>query len=206
MDCEAQLSREPFSAWISVSGFTLDAWSNLALRDTTERTRPCIMEASLQYDRDWRKLRIKPTLEADFYHDPLNVESPEWVESSVRVSYPAGLLRMFAAQSFEISDSRGAYFGEAGIEYERRLPRNTELQITPSIGWASAKFSEASIGVPKVASNLVAVEGSLTHYVNRNLYLRPELGPSQEKGGAFAPPLEFHFRRREQPAAPALRL
>lgn len=166
-------------AWISVSGFTLDAWSNLALRDTTERTRPRIMEVSLQYDHDWRKLRIEPTLEADFYHDPLNVESSKWVESSLRVSYPVGPLRVFTAHSFEISDYRGAYFGEAGIDYERHLSEKAKLEITPGIGWASAKFNEANIGVPKAAFNLVAVEGSLTCYVNKNLYLRPELGFSR---------------------------
>ncbi|HEY6944629.1 MAG TPA: hypothetical protein VI431_05770 [Candidatus Acidoferrum sp.] len=166
-------------AWISVSGFTLDAWSNLTLRDTTERTRPRIMELSLQYERDWGKLRIEPTLEADFYRDPLNVESSKWVENSLRMSYPAGPLRVFTSQGFEVSYYRGAYFGEAGIEYERRLPKNTELEITPSLGWASAKFNEANIGVPKAAFNLVAVESSLTHYVNRNLYLRPELGFSR---------------------------
>ena len=166
-------------AWISVSGFTLDAWSNLTLRDTTDRTRPRIMELSLQYDRDWGKLKIEPTLEADFYHDPLNVESSKWVESSLRVSYPAGPLRMFTAHSFEISDYRGAYFGEAGIDYERRLSKKTEVEITPKIGWASTKFNEANIGVPKAAFNLLAVESSLTYYFNKNLYLRPELGFSR---------------------------
>ena len=48
-------------AWISVSGFTFGAWSNLTLRDTTERTRPRITELSVEYERDWRKLRIEPT-------------------------------------------------------------------------------------------------------------------------------------------------
>jgi hypothetical protein len=166
-------------AWISVSRFTFTAWSNLTLRDTTERTRPRIMELSLEYEHDWRKLRIEPTLEADFYRDPLNVESSKWVESSLRVSYPAGPLRVFTAHSFEVSDYRGAYFGEAGIDYERRLPKNTELEITPSIGWSSAKFNNANIGVAKAAFNLVAVESSLTYYVNKNLYLRPELGFSR---------------------------
>ena len=110
---------------------------------------------------------FEPTLEADFYHDPLNVESSKWVESSLRVSYPAGPLRLFTAQSFEISDYRGAYFGEAGIDYERRLSEKAKLEITPNIGWASAKFNEANIAVPKAAFNLVAVESSLTYYVNK---------------------------------------
>ena len=86
---------------------------------------------------------------------------------------------MFTAQSFEISDYRGAYFGEAGIDCERRLSEKAKLEITPSIGWASAKFNGANIGVPKAAFNLVAVESSLTYYVNKNLYLRPELGFSR---------------------------
>lgn len=170
-------------AWISVSGFTLDAWSNLTLRDTTEHTRPRIMELSLQYEHNWRKLRIEPTLEADFYRDPLNVESSKWVESSLRVSYPVGPLRVFTGQSFEVSDYRGAYFGEAGIEYERRLPKNIELEIIPSVGWASAKFNQANIGIAKAGFNLVAVEGELTYYVNKNLYMRPELGFSRIMDG-----------------------
>ena len=95
------------------------------------------------------------------------------------MSYPAGPLRVFTAHSFEVSAYRGAYFGKAGIEYERRLPKNIALEITPNIGWASAKFNAANIGVPKAAFNVVAVESSLTHYVNKNLYLRPELGFSR---------------------------
>lgn len=166
-------------AWISVRGFTFTAWSNLTLRDTGERTRPQIRELSLGYEHDWKKLRIEPTLEADFYRDPLNVESSQWVESSLRVSYPAGPLRVFTAHSFEVTHHRGAYFGEAGIDYERRLPKKAWLEIIARTGWASAKFNDANIGVAKAAFNLIGAESSLTYHVKKNLYLRLELGFSR---------------------------
>src|SRR5437899_10978435 len=127
-------------AWISVSRFTFDAWSNLTLRNTTEGTRPRIAELTLSYERDWKKLRIEPTLEAYFYRDPLNTESSNSMESSLRVSYPAGPVRVFTAHSFDVLAYRGAYFGEAGIDYEKRLSENAELEITFRTGWASAKF------------------------------------------------------------------
>ncbi len=166
-------------AWITVSGFTFDFWSNLTLRDSTDHTRPRITELSLDYEHGWRKLRIEPTFEADFYHDPLSVESSKWIESSLRLSYPAGPFRLFTAHSFEVSDYRGAYFGKADIDYERRLSKNAELKITFDTGWASAKFNDANIGVPKAAFNLVGVESSLTYHVNSNLYLRPQIGFSR---------------------------
>ena len=52
----------------------------------------------------------------------------------------------------EFRNFGGAYFGEAGIDYERRLSEKAKLEITPNIGWAPAKLNEANIGVPKAAS------------------------------------------------------
>ena len=164
------------AAWISVSRFTFVGWSNLTLRDTTESTRPRIGELDLAYERDWKKLRIEPTLEVYFYRDPLNIESSNSAEGSLRVSYAAGPLRVFTAHFFDVLADRGAYFGEAGIDYPRRLSENAELEITFRTGWASAKFNDANIGVAKAAFNLVGAESSLTYQLNKNLYLRPQIG------------------------------
>src|SRR5207245_6421564 len=85
----------------------------------------------------------------------------------------------FTAHSFDVLAYRGAYFGEAGIDYEKRLSENAELEITFRTGWASAKFNDANIGVAKAAFNLVGAESSLTYYLKKNLYLRPEFGFSR---------------------------
>ena len=68
---------------------------------------------------------------------------------------------------------RGAYFGEAGLSYERTLDRKTSVRTAFITGWASAKFNEAYIGVPKRAFNLIGSEVSITYAPSPRFYLRP---------------------------------
>ena len=67
----------------------------------------------------------------------------------------------------------GSYFGEAGLGYERRVAKKTELAVSIHSGWASSKFNALNIGLDKPAFNFIGVESSLTHYVRPYLYLRP---------------------------------
>ena len=82
------------------------------------------------------------------------------MESSLKLSYPAGPLRIFTTHAFDVLAYRGAYFGEAGLEYARQVTKNTEFRISGRSGWASAKFNDVYIGVNKSAFNLVGVEGA----------------------------------------------
>ncbi|HEX9384094.1 MAG TPA: hypothetical protein VF908_11880 [Gemmatimonadaceae bacterium] len=131
------------AGWISKYGFTFMAANTLALSDTTEGTRPRVTDLILAYKHDWRKLKIEPTLDSYWYHDPLNIGTSTSIEGSIKLSYPAGPIRLFTSHSSDVLSHKGAYFGEAGMKYERNLPERNELGISIDTGWASSTFNQA---------------------------------------------------------------
>src|SRR5262249_25578716 len=104
-----------------------------------------------------------------------DIESRNTMEGSLKLSYPAGPLRVFTTHAFDVLAYRGSYFGEAGLEYKRPVTERAEFTISVRSGWASAKFNDVYIGVDKSAFNFVGVEGSLTYYLGRRLYFRPHI-------------------------------
>src|SRR5258708_19526826 len=131
------------AGWISKYGFSFIAANTLALSDTTEGTRPRATDLILTYEQDWGKLKIEPTLDSYWYHDPLNVGTSKSMEGSIKLSYPAGPIRLFTSHSFDVLSHKGAYFGEAGMKYERHLREKNELGISIDTGCASSTFNQA---------------------------------------------------------------
>jgi hypothetical protein len=167
------------SAWISRSGFTFIAYSNVAL---TSKSGTAGLKAGgfiLTYDRDWEKLRIEAALDTYLGRQSLDmgadIEARDTMEGSLKLSYPTGPLRIFTTHAFDLLAYRGSYFGEAGLEYEREVTKSTEFATSIRSGWASAKFNYEYIGVNKSAFNLVGAEGSLTYYRGQHLYFRPHI-------------------------------
>jgi outer membrane scaffolding protein for murein synthesis (MipA/OmpV family) len=97
------------------------------------------------------------------------------MEGSLKLSYPAGPLRIFTTHSFDVLAYRGSYFGEAGVEYEKQVAKSIEFATSIRSGWASAKFNDVYIGVNKSAFNYVGVEGSFTYYLGQRMYFRPHV-------------------------------
>jgi len=163
------------SAWISAFGFTLTAWSNVAL---TSRSGGAGLKTGgllLTYDRDWEKLRMEVALDANLGRQPSDIEARNTMEGSLMLSYPAGPLRIFTTHAFDVLAYRGSYFGEAGLEFERQVTKNTVFTTSIRSGWASAKFNDVYIGVNKSAFNYVGVEGSLTYNLGRRMYFQPHI-------------------------------
>jgi hypothetical protein len=163
------------SAWISAFGFTLTAYSNVAMTSASGGAGLKATGLTLTYDRDWEKLKLEAALDAYMGRQSSDIEAQNTMEGSLKLSYPAGPLRIFTTHAFDVLAYRGSYFGEAGLEYERQVTNNTEFRISVRSGWASAKFNDVYIGVNKSAFNLVGVEGSLTHYLGPRLYFRPHI-------------------------------
>ncbi len=159
------------SAWIEGFGLSLTAWGNLTLRATENRPRVRVSGMTLAYSRDWKNLTIEPAVEA--YRWPADLGSGNTIEGSLRLSYKSGPFRAFTEHAFDTFADKGAYFGEAGLGYERHIAQHTEVAIQGSSGWASSKFNDANIGVRKPAVNFLRVETSLTHYLKPYLYIRP---------------------------------
>jgi hypothetical protein len=163
------------SAWISAFGFTLTAFSNVAMTDASGVAGLNSGGLILTYDRDWEKLRLEAALDAYMGRMSSDIESRNTMEGSLKLSYPAGPLRIFTTHAFDVLAYRGSYFGEAGLEYAKQITKSTEFTISARSGWASAKFNDVYIGVNKSAFNFVGVEGSLTYYLGRRMYFRPHV-------------------------------
>jgi len=160
-------------AWVSGSVASFSVWSNLTLGETRDASRPKILEMELTREHQWRKLTIGPAIRMFFYRDPLHGDRSRSIESWVYLSYDAGQFRLFTNHSVDALTYRGAYFGEAGIGFERRGSQKIEIGGSFDTGWASSRFNDAYVGIAKSALNRISVEGRLTAYVKPHLYIAP---------------------------------
>ena len=161
--------------WVSGSGATFSAWSNVTLDETTDGSRPQILELEVTRAHKWRNLRIEPAMRMFFYRDPVSIGSSRSVEGWLYLSYHAGPFRLFTNHSVDVLAFKGAYFGEAGIAFERRVSRGIEVGSSFNTGWASSRFNDAYIGIHRSALNLTGVEGWLTVHVKPHLYIGPHV-------------------------------
>jgi len=146
------------TVWMKVAGITAYAWGNLVLSQEPQRGEFNELNFGISYQRDWKRLRVEPGLDFYHYRSLAPNHSPPTGEASVKLSVPAGPLPVFTKQTLDIGSYRGAYFGEAGISFERELNHKTTVAATMSGAWASAKRNASYIGVPKRAFNLVGAE------------------------------------------------
>jgi hypothetical protein len=145
------------SAWISAFGFTLTCWSNIAMTNRSGGAGLRSGGLTLSYNRDWEKLKIEAALDAYMGRQSSDFESRNTMEGSLKLSYPAGPLRIFTTHAFDVLAYRGSYFGDAGLEYQRPISKSAEFTVAVRSGWASAKFNDVYIGVNKSAFNFVGV-------------------------------------------------
>ena len=159
--------------WVSGSVATFSVWSCIPLAETTDGSRPQILDMELTRAHKWRNLTIEPAIRTFFYRDPLSFYSSRSIEGWLYLSYHAGPFRLFANQSVDVLASKGAYFGQAGIAFDRHVSRRIEIGGSFSTGWASSAFNHAYAGIDKSAFNLTGVEGWLTVYATPHLYIGP---------------------------------
>jgi hypothetical protein len=159
--------------WVSGSVAAFSVWSNIPLAETTDGSRPQILQMELARAHEWRNLTIEPAIGMFFYRDPPNSYSSRSIEGWLYLSYHMGPFRLFANQSVDVLAYRGAYFGEAGIAFDRRVSQRVEVGGSVNTGWASSTFNDAWFGINKAALNLTGVEGWLTVYVTPHLYIGP---------------------------------
>ena len=163
------------AAWVSGRGVEFSLWNNLTLADARDGSGPRILGMELSSEHQWRKLTIEPAITMYFYNDALNraSSSDHSIESWLYMSYHAGPFRLFTNHSFDVLTYRGAYFGEVGIELERRVSR-IKVGGSFSTGWASSAFNDEYADIQKSALNRISVEGWLKAYIQPRLYIRPD--------------------------------
>jgi hypothetical protein len=159
--------------WLSQRGVEFSVWSNFTLGETTDGLRPQVVEMELTREREWKNLSVAPAIRMFRYHDALSNYSTRSIEAWLYLSYDAGPFRLFTNHSVDVLTYRGAYFGEAGIESERRVSPNIEVGGSFAAGWASATFNEAYADVAKSALDRINVAGWLTAHVKSHFYIGP---------------------------------
>jgi hypothetical protein len=168
------------SLWISASDVSFEVWSAVNLSHTAEIESFQTTYLALAYGRAWKKLRIEPALEGYLNRRFAKVRDPHTLEATLSVSYQMGSfrggpLRLFTSHAWDVVAHRGAYFGEAGLGYQKAMARDSTLALSLRSGWASARFNEVYVGLAKSAVNFVGVEGSFRYPVTTRLYVRPHL-------------------------------
>jgi hypothetical protein len=98
-------------AWVSGSIAAFSVWSNIPLAETTDGSRPQILDMELARAHEWRNLTVEPAIRMFFYRDPLSSYSSRSIEGWLYLSYQVGPFRLFANQSVDVQAYRGAYFG-----------------------------------------------------------------------------------------------
>jgi hypothetical protein len=161
-------------AWASGRFGELSLWSNLPLAETTDASRPEILEMELTRAHRWRRLTIGPAIRMFVYHDVLSTYSTHSIESWLYLSYDAGPFRLFTNHSVDVLTYKGAYFGEAGIASERHVSPGIEVGGSFAAGWASSRFNEAYADIARSALDRLSVEGWLTAYLNPHVYIGPQ--------------------------------
>lgn len=161
--------------WVSASGAEFSVWSNFTLAQTTDHLRPKIWELELNGAHAWGKFTIEPAVRMFFYHDPPTRYSTHSIEGWLFLSYALGPVSLFSNQSVDVLTYQGAYYGEAGIESERRVSPRLRLGASFAAGWASSTFNRAYADVAKSALDRVRVESWLTAYLTPRVYVAPHI-------------------------------
>jgi hypothetical protein len=149
-------------------------WSSFPLAETTDGSRPQIVELELTREHKWGNLTVAPAVSMYFYHDLLqSIDRDRSIEGWLYLSYDAGPFQLFTNHSVDLLTYRGAYFGEVGINSAGRVLEPVEVGGSVAAGWASSRFNDAYADVAKPALDRISAEGWLTAHLKPHLYVGP---------------------------------
>jgi hypothetical protein len=160
------------SLWATRAGTTYSLWTNSSL-DRADGHQTNEIDFTVSWERSWRGMDLEPSLQ--IYTYPNQQDAPSTGEAGLKFSRPLGPLTVFAANTVDLREYRGAYFGELGLGLTKELTSRAELESSVSFGLASAKFNEAYVGPAKSAFNVAQFELSLTWRGRGGSYVRPHI-------------------------------
>ncbi len=121
----------------SAIGLTGDVWCSYPI-ERQWRSQPSAVVASVTRDFAWRALRIEPGFVV--YDLPRAARARSTSEASLDVGIELGDLRFVTTHALDVGTRPRAYFGTAGVGYEREIARFT-FTIAADVGWASAELN-----------------------------------------------------------------
>jgi hypothetical protein len=164
------------SLWLTAGPATLSLWSNY------EPGAPAPIPDLNEYDISlsaafaWHNLSLEPSILAYFY--PNQSDIPTTAEASLRIAYSLGRFEPYLAHTVDLKAYKGAHFVAAGVAFAWSPSEVLEIDLAGEMGWGSARFNAAYLGVDKRALQLFSIESGLTYYPAGSLYIRPHLGLS----------------------------
>lgn len=161
-----------WASWRRWEGYL---WSNIALADATDGTRPEIAEVGLGRVQVWHRTSIAPSVRMYLYQDPVHHDSDHSIEAWLELTRPVGPLTLFTRQSLDLLDDRGGYFGTAGAEASAHPVPSVSFGGSLEVGWGNATFHEYWTGVATSALSHVGAEGWLHLHPAPRVYLGPHL-------------------------------
>jgi hypothetical protein len=162
------------SAYITMHNITATVWSNYEIAPEFAAPHHNETDLTLSYNGQWRKLEWEPSIQAFLY--PRNVDAPNTAEAVLKLRYPLRSIGIFTRHSFDIISYQGSYFGEAGVDWKRKLRHNLEISASAGAGWGGTRFNETFFGLSKTALNLVSLDIALEWQITKNLSVRPHAG------------------------------
>jgi hypothetical protein len=161
------------SAWVSLAGLTLTPWANFAFREGDARAGFNELDFTLDYSRDVFNLTVNPSFSVYLY--PNQADAPPTDELALALSYPVGPVSIFSDHSVDLIATPGAYFGDAGLNFESELVQGLTVEASAYAGWSSARFNEANVGVNRTTLSVGGTDLALTWSPGGLFYLRPHV-------------------------------
>jgi len=161
-------------AWVTASGFTLNAWANVNLTTQAEQGGIDSASVSLAYEKEYAGFRFTPMVEYWGDRRIAGISDPPSGEFSVNISHAAGPVGVFLLQTVDSFKFRGATYTETGLTKSFTWGKVT-IDATLRVGWANKTFFEAYGSLP--AGGLLDAGGEVSSNIpiGKGFYLRPHV-------------------------------
>jgi hypothetical protein len=164
------------SAFVSIHNVTLSSWANFEINPALGKRHLNETDLAISYCKDWRNISIEPSVQA--YLFPRDVESPNTTEIILKIRYPIKSLGVFTRHAYDVDSYRGAYFAEAGLDWQKEFGRDLKLSTSASAGWGGVQFNAGYFGWAKRALNVVSLDTILSWQVSKKFLIRQHINLS----------------------------
>jgi hypothetical protein len=132
------------SVWCATGPLTFSLWSNFVLTHEPNQGQFNELDYTLQYQRSLGSIDLSTGI---YYFQFINqVDVPATLETDLTVTYTFPYIELSLANSVDLLEYRGAYFGQLGLGRSEEIGEAALYQEF-LLGWSSAKFNLPNLGV-----------------------------------------------------------
>jgi hypothetical protein len=167
------------SLWLTLDNTSLTLWSNMNLANEPQRGEFNETDLTLSSEIDWNGWRVEPSFEYWTDRRIRGIPDPATGQAGVELSHGIGPLRVFTNETCDVVAFPGAYYGDAGLSFEKQH-KQLSIFTAARVAWANSQFNRAYAGVAANAVTYSGVEVAATfHPRTGRLYLRPHVEASR---------------------------